>query len=320
MTENTKIEWADHTFNPWWGCTEVSPGCDHCYARTWAKRYGLDVWGKGVPRRTFGPKHWAEPLKWNAAAARLGIRQSVFCASMADLGDVDAPEGELPRLFALIKATPWLDWLLLTKRPQELARRLPEDWGEGYPNVWLGTSVESPEYIWRAAALLKVPARVRFLSCEPLLGPVDLLNDCPACEGTGGGYTPENECRSCHGDGRLIGGINWVIVGGESGPGARPMDVAWARSLVAQCQSAGVAVFVKQLGHWPVTSHALSRPDESCPAEWLGRWDRDKLPGRCAHLVRLKSAKGGDMAEWPADLRVREFPLSDGRGSDEVLS
>lgn len=291
MTENTKIEWADHTFNPWWGCTEVSPGCDHCYARTWAKRYGLDVWGKGVARRTFGPKHWAEPLKWNAAAEREGVRRRVFCASMADLGDVDAPAGELARLFALIRLTPWLDWLLLTKRPQELARRLPGDWGRGYPNVWLGTSVESPEYIWRASALLKVPATVRFLSCEPLLadlGQIDMFFY--------SGYEPAETDV-----------IHWVIVGGESGPGARPCDVGWIRSIVAQCQAAGTAVFVKQLGAKPYAR--LEPPYAGAPPMDIGRtytFDRDAQASVVQY--KLRDRKGGDMAEWPADLRIREFP------------
>jgi protein gp37 len=297
VTENTKIEWADHTFNPWWGCTEVSPGCDHCYARTWAKRYGLDVWGKGVARRTFGPKHWVEPLKWNAAAEREGVRRRVFCASMADLGDVAAPAGELARLFALIRLTPWLDWLLLTKRPQELARRLPEDWGKkGYENVWLGTSVESQEYVWRLEALLKIKARVRFVSAEPLLGPV-LLDDeitsyltCRGNEDTSDGAG----CFAFESYGKHFKGIDWVIVGGESGAGARPCDLGWVRSIVGQCQAAAVPVFVKQLGTKPYRRGFTLDP--------VG----DSEPHTA--MLKLKDAKGGDPGEWPEDLRVREFP------------
>ncbi|MCI0671755.1 MAG: phage Gp37/Gp68 family protein, partial [Myxococcaceae bacterium] len=175
MGAETEISWTHSTFNPWWGCTRVSPGCDHCYAESFDRRVGGAHWGKGVPRRTFGDKHWGEPLKWNAAAAKAGERRRVFCASMADVFDAEAPDGALERLWALIRATPALDWLLLTKRPGRIRHSLPADWGDGYPNVWLGTTVEDQERAeQRIPVLLDVPARVHFLSCEPLLGPVDV--------------------------------------------------------------------------------------------------------------------------------------------------
>ena len=135
MAEKTGISWTHHTFNPWWGCTKVSPGCKNCYAETFASRYGFDVWGPGKARRTFSLAHWEEPLKWNRDAELAGERRRVFCASMADVFEAEAPAGELARLWALIRLTPWLDWLLLTKRAERIAESLPDDWGEGYPNV-----------------------------------------------------------------------------------------------------------------------------------------------------------------------------------------
>lgn len=289
MSAGSKIEWTDHTFNPWWGCTKVSPGCDHCYAETQARRWGTK-WGTDAERRTFGADHWAEPLAWNAAAEREGKRRRVFCASMADLFEPDAPAGELARLWALIRVTPWLDWQLLTKRPQFIAKNLPDDWGAGYPNVWLGTSVESQDYAWRIEKLLAVPAVVRFLSCEPLLGPLDFSL-----------VTHGEDWREVQAlDPRPGLGLHWVIFGGESGPGARPLDVAWIRDGVAQCRAAGVPVFVKQLGAKPYEEHGPPAAVEIARRTGAGPV--------VAFFPRLADRKGGDMAEWPADLQVREFP------------
>jgi protein gp37 len=178
MGEQTAIAWTDHTFNPWWGCTRVSPGCEHCYAETFAKRVGQDVWGKNADRRFFGDKHWAEPIKWNAKAAQSGRRERVFCASMADVFE-DRPElaEHRARLFDLIMfETPWLDWQLLTKRPQNVLDMVPPRWLDahayygtnGWPaNCWIGTTVEDQERAdERIPWLLSIPAAVRFLSCE----------------------------------------------------------------------------------------------------------------------------------------------------------
>ena len=222
MGEHSKIEWTDHTFNPWWGCVRVSPACQHCYAETFSKRVGLDVWGVGESRRFFGAKHWQEPRKWNAAAQRAGVRARVFCASMADVFE-DRADLVQPRadLFVLIDDTPWLDWLLLTKRPEHIERLMPAYWGNGvWPNVWLGATVEDSLRESRIEALRSAPAVVRFLSCEPLLASV----------------APN------------LAGIQWVICGGESGHGARPMRVEWARSLRDRCVDAGVAFHFKQWG------------------------------------------------------------------------
>lgn len=239
MSKNTKIEWATHTFNCWWGCIEVSPACDNCYARTFAKRTGHDVWGPAgeTGRRFFGDKHWAEPLKWNADAARLGERHRVFCASMADVFEQNAAlDAERGRLWALIEATPQLDWLLLTKRPQNIRRMVPPGWLETpRPNVWYGTTVENQHYAdQRIPILLAVPAVVRFLSMEPLLGPVELSDVTKRSDAVQQLGTP------------AMSGIHWVITGGESGPHFRPADPDWYRSLRDQCVAAGVAFHFKQ--------------------------------------------------------------------------
>jgi protein gp37 len=180
--QNSKIEWTDHTFNPWWGCQRVSPGCEHCYAETLARRYNFKVWGpaKTTSRRMMSNNYWKQPLKWNKAAKAAGVRPRVFCASMADVFE-DHPELHEPRirLFDLMDECQHLDWLLLTKRPENVrdmllaAARPP-----GFPRrVWIGTSVEDQRRAdERIPHLLNIPARVRFLSCEPLLGPVDLSN------------------------------------------------------------------------------------------------------------------------------------------------
>lgn len=221
MGFNSKIEWTTHTFNPWWGCTKVSDGCKFCYAQLLSNRYGHDVWGEGKQRRLLSENHWQQPLKWNAEAERQHIRYRVFCASMADVFEEEAPTGQLERLWGLIRQTPHLDWQILTKRPHRIAANLPIDWGTGYGNVWLGTSVEDSRVTDRIADLASVPARVHFLSLEPLIGPLPNL---PLTD------------------------IDWVIVGGESGPRARPVAQEWIIDIREQCRSAHVAFFFKQWG------------------------------------------------------------------------
>lgn len=224
MAHDTPIECAHHTHNPWWGCTKVNQDCEHCYAWHFASvRLGLPIWGPGADRRFFNDKHWDEPLRWNRKAEARSERHRVFCASMADVFE-DRPDlqPQRRRLWKLISATPHLDWLLLTKRPGNIPEMFPWFWND-HPqqNVWLGTTSGHQ----KAAAqfikqLTKVPARVHFLSVEPLLEQVRLD----------------------------LSGIDWVICGGESGPKARPMNPDWARSVRDQCQAAGVAFFFKQWG------------------------------------------------------------------------
>ncbi len=239
MGQNSRIEWTHHTFNPWWGCVKVSPACKYCYAETWSKRVGVEVWGKQAERRFFSEHHWREPFKWNRHAAQSGIRRRVFCASMADVfenrRDLDPWRS---KLWPMIEATPWLDWLLLTKRPQHIGRLSP--WRDNWPrNVWLGATAENQRFAnERIDRLMEYPAAVRFASCEPLLGDLDLTS----------WLAP-----------RKIGrGLNWVIAGGESGAKSRPMSPAWAESLRDQCEAAGVPFHFKQWGHWGPQTHGPS--------------------------------------------------------------
>ena len=230
MAENSSIEWTDHTFNPWWGCSKVSPACDNCYAELWAKRVGHRVWGSLAERRFFSDAHWNEPLAWNEEAGIRRKRERVFCASMADVFERRSElHPQRARLWKLIEQTPWLDWLLLTKRAQNVGAMIP--WNKKWPvNVWLGTTVESQRFAEkRLPFLLKHPATVRFLSCEPLLGPLDLSS----------WFRREG-----------FHAIDWIIAGGESGPRSRAMLPAWPRMLRDQCQSAGVPFHFKQWGHW----------------------------------------------------------------------
>ena len=229
MGAETAIAWTDHTFNPWWGCVNVSPGCDNCYAESFAKRVGQDLWGKQADRRFFGDKHWDQPLKWKGR---------VFCASMADVFEPKlslAPHRS--RLWKLIEATPHLTWQLLTKRPEQVPLKVPERWLSDWPaHVWLGTTVEDQQRAdLRIPRLLEIPAQVRFLSCEPLLGPVSFR---------WAKWAPVR--NAWHLD--SLKGIHWVIVGGESGPKHRPLDLNNARAIRDQCAAAGVPFFFKQVG------------------------------------------------------------------------
>jgi protein gp37 len=252
MGENSKIEWTDHTFNPWWGCTRVGPGCDHCYAATWAKRAGEgDLW-EGRRRRT-KEANWRQPLRWNREAAAAGRRARVFCASMADVFDNVVDPQWRADLMQLVLETPNLDWLLLTKRVGNVERMIAEagdliDYGEGWQslwgqgrwpdNVWLGATVVNQEEADRdIPKLLATPARVRFLSIEPMLGPIDLSRWLEP-----GGLNTDL--------GLSNPGVDWVIVGGESGYDARPMHPAWAREIRDQCAAAGVPFLFKQWGEW----------------------------------------------------------------------
>lgn len=266
MAENTKIEWAHHTFNPWIGCTKVSPACDHCYAEAdFATRRKVVQWGAGQPRKHTAPSTWAQPLRWNAEAERLGVRYRVFCASLADVFDNEVPKEWRVELWELIQATPQLDWLLLTKRVGNVFSMLPDGWAfqnAPWPNVWIGASITSQAEADRdILKLLAVPAAKRFLSMEPLLGPVD-LTDVPM-PGSGHGhheYSPIITGNALRRAEWRRPSIDWVIVGGESGPNARPMHPDWARSLREQCQAAGVPFLFKQWGEWiPASQSAAAR-------------------------------------------------------------
>lgn len=316
----TSIEWCDYTFNPWRGCTKVSPGCENCYAETMSKRNPsvLGEWGPQGARVVAAESYWKQPILWNKRAQCYGPGKScpgecywcangrerprVFCASLADV--FEGPE-TMPaeswqiiraariRLLRLIVATPNLDWLILTKRPENVtpmlsdigscvdtydAEAMSKAW---HSRVWLGTSVEDQQRAdERIPHLLATAAAIRFISAEPLLGPVNLSQWLD----TGADYYGQREWKPQ---------LDWVIVGGESGHGARPLNIEWVRSIVAQCKSAGTACFVKQLGARAIDPATLGLALIS-----------NNRHGKSF----LRDRKGGDMSEWPEDLRVREFP------------
>lgn len=255
MAENSKIEWTHHTFNPWEGCTKIGPGCDHCYAETRNNRFGGGNWGPGAPRRKTSQSNWQQPIKWNKQAAASGVRYRVFCASLADVFDNEVDPQWRAELFLLIKQTPNLDWLLLTKRIGNARAMLPDDWGRGYPNVWLGATVVNQEELNRdAAKLTSTPARFRFLSVEPMLGPINLTKVMRTERGSDWTYCDNPlEGRIANKCGAFIDPtevIDWVICGGESGTGARPMHPEWARALRDQCAEYGTKYLFKQWGEW----------------------------------------------------------------------
>lgn len=249
MAENTKIEWADHTFNPWLGCTKVSPACDNCYAESWSQRFHGPIWGAGQPRRRTSPQTWRQPIKWDDYARQHGVRHRVFCASLADVFDAEVSQQWRHDLFAMIRQTPNLDWLLLTKRPKLMA-----EYAAMFPlpvNVWAGTTVENQSMAeLRIPYLLQTKATVRFLSCEPLLGPIDfnaLSDDVENLNALSG--LRENPFGAIV-TRRMGSKIDWVIAGGESGPNARPSHPDWFRSLRDQCEAAGTAFHFKQWGEF----------------------------------------------------------------------
>lgn len=306
MSENSKIEWCKHTWSPWRGCTKVSPGCTNCYADATAKRNpkSLGVWGPNGKRVVNAD--WKAPLKWNRQAEKAGERWRIFPSMCDPFEDFDGAVtncdsttlwacekcghviatsadsacdcreyrrmtlADVRRQFVnLLYKTPSLDWLVLTKRPENALRMLAEatlyavpnpSLPYPQPNLWVGTSVENSDFYCRIDALRAVPAAIRFLSLEPLLGPLPNLN---------------------------LDGIHWVIIGGESGPKARPCNAPWIRDIVRQCKAASIPAFVKQLGKHPIFSIH----------EGIGRWNPD-----------ITDPKGGDWNEWPEALRVREFP------------
>jgi protein gp37 len=360
MGKETGIEWCSHTFNSWIGCTKIAVGCARCYAEAdMDTRRGRVKWGPHGTRSRTSDSYWKQPLRWNREAEATGERKRVFCASLADVFEewdgpiVDSkgqvlyrwPDGsytsnvfspatpserlatmdDLRRdLFRLIDATPWLDWLLLTKRPERIRELWPprvlvhnadgqghDDMTNYRENVWLGCSISIQADADRnLPELLKCRdlAPVLFVSAEPLLEDIDFRQsfkdgshrnyldgqfyDLP-CTGVGG--YPDFTAKTVE---PSLSRIHWVIVGGESGPHARPCDLAWVRSLVQQCKTAGTPAFVKQLGARPVEGLCMRFTDgpRTHLAEQVGQW------------LKLADSKGGNWFEWPADLRVRQFP------------
>lgn len=250
MGETTGIEWCDSTFNAWWGCVEVSEQCRHCYARIFARSKGQDVWGPLARRRFLSEDYWKNLGRWNGKAMAEGRRWKVFCGSMCDIAEIllpdhpDADDMHAARqaLFQQVTRTPFLIYLFVTKRPENLPRLVPKEWLLAPPHnvcylTSVGTQADAEKQI---PALLRMPARVHGVSCEPLLGKLNL--------------------RPVLGPDR----VNWVIGGGESGPLARPTDLEWAQDLLSQCSVASVPFFWKQWGEW------LPVPYEEAD-EWEGR-------------------------------------------------
>lgn len=248
MSKETGIAWADHTFNPWIGCAKVSAGCDHCYAARYGKRYHVP-WTADGARRVTASSTWRQVAGWNAAARKAGVRRRVF-PSLCDIFDTAAPRQTREAFWSLVARTPDLDWLLLTKRPQNVMKLLPENWGTGWPNVWLGVSAEDQAAAdLRIPHLLLLPAKVRFVSIEPMIGPVQLrwvrntgteVTDALVGHVVSTQFTVNSPV--------IVPKLDWVILGGETGPGARRMEMAWARSVAYDCSTAGVPFFFKQWG------------------------------------------------------------------------
>lgn len=245
MGEVTGISWTDHTFNPWWGCTKVSPGCDNCYAEAFDKRVGGAHWGKGEPRRTFGDKHWNEPIRWNRQAEKEGRKHRVFCASMADVMDDESPEGERERLWKLINETPNLQWQLLTKRPHRYERYLPAEFKHN--NVWYGATAENQEFFdvrWPILCELVIQrGGIAWISYEPAIGPLSIVQS-PL---TGFYYNVRPD---------------WIIFGGESGNNRRECYRAWADRLKDECAISDCSFFVKQMGGRTPTEGKVAIPPE----------------------------------------------------------
>lgn len=304
MGQNSSIEWTDHTFNPWKSCSRISPGCEHCYAEAMANRFGWG-WGPTAERKRTSAENWRKPYRWRKGARERGVRARVFCASVADIFDDHPSIAQEWRdlLWTTIQDTgDWLDWLLLTKLPQNILKLWP--WGIQPPKqVWIGTSVESEEYTKRIPYILEIKATVRFVSYEPALGPVKwarwISGNCTTC---GEPCREYHETTSIHfpcGFERTRG-IDWLIVGGESGHAARPMNVEWIKEVIDAGMAFNIPVFVKQFGAMPYHS------DERFAA--VSKHVDNGVLWRPLELIQLRSKKGGDMDEWPAWARVREFP------------
>jgi protein gp37 len=315
MGDRSKIQWTNATWNCIRGCSRVSRGCEHCYAERIAARFsapglpyeGLAIIKNGDPRWTgevrFIEERLQDPIRWKRP-------RMIFVNSMSDLFHEKVQDNWISQIFSVMEQAPQHTFQILTKRPQRMREWMLKYYGwliekpwpglKNFSHVWLGVSVEDQETAdKRIPLLLETPAAVRWVSYEPALGPVDFNNhlfiaECDVC---GNRANPEGTIehgRGCYTQSEDGGGtsfeghgtkLNWLVVGGESGPEARPFDLRWARDTIRQCKAAGVACFVKQLGSDPFDSSQPGRP----------------------HL-KFTHGHAGDMSEWPEDLRVQEFP------------
>lgn len=277
MAEKTKIQWTDHTCNFWVGCERVSPGCTNCYMFRDQKRYGNDP---SVVRRT-KPATFNKPLLWSKKLEP-GEQRRVFTCSWSDFFIKEADEWR-PDAWDIIRKTPNLIYQILTKRPGLIAKRLPKDWGNGWDNVWLGVSAEDQQWFDRRwSALERIPAKTRFVSYEPALGPVS-VRDFLAKPGNGHCEVPD-----------------WVIVGGESGGGARHFDPAWADTIIQEGDDLGFKTFVKQVGKCPILREEDGWPKGTKPIF---------KEGYNLAFAKLNDKKGGNMDAWPESIRRRDYPV-----------
>lgn len=296
MAENTKIEWVDHTFNPWIGCTRIIGGpegsaCDNCYAASMSHRRGWARFEAGAPRKRTTAAYWRQPLLWNKKAAAAGRRAKVFGPSLADPYDAEIGDEWRNDYMDVIEACPWLDFILLTKRPQVALkfhqhRKVPD-------NLWPGITAENQKMLeLRAPVILQIPARVHVLSAEPVLGPLDLehvaVPDREAGKYAGHGHT--FNALQGQGDLTLFSAphqFGWVIAGGESGPKARPSHPDWFRSLRRQCRDAEVPFFFKQWGEWTPGENVKRTAGTVRTATWFGgtwSFDREDLATNDGHV------------------------------------
>ena len=306
MAEFTNISWCDSTFSPWIGCTKVGPGCDHCYAEAQDKRFGGAHWGPGAARQRTTPAYWRNLRKWNAKAADFWVehrrQRRVFIASQADVFDNEvSPDWRLD-LFDEVRGCHDLEIIIVTKRVGNVGKMTPN--GVLPRNVILLATVcnqdEADRDIPKLLALKTtgVAAHVG-LSIEPMLGPVDLRHT-PA-PGVWRDWLT-GECKGFAADYSDLPRLDWIICGAESGPNARPMRLEWFRDLLAQCRAAGVPFFGKQLGPKCIMDRADAVQAVALGAGWEGR------AGHASGIVTLRNRKGADLIEWPADLRVQDFP------------
>lgn len=333
MGEATKIQWTDYTFNPWIGCAKVHTGCLHCYAEAdMGIRRKRVVWGDGVngTRSRTADDYWKQPYKWNREAEAAGVRAKVFCSSLADIFE-DRNELSAWRkdLFKVIDDTPDLDWQLLTKRPENILKFWPSRDDYQYvaeagalnefpmhrrDNVWLGTSVSNQVTANKLVPdLLKCRdlCPILFLSCEPLIGRFSIETWLPSEDGFVA-YTGNGPRHVLDG----AAAIDWVIVGGESGPKARMCDPDWINRIVEQCFFSNVPVFVKQMGQNCVTRNDSFGCEEEFPGNFPEESNvehdiygfREEDQGADCR-VHFSDKKGGDPDEWPPALRVRQFPI-----------
>lgn len=317
------ISWTEQTWNPLRGCSKVSEGCRNCYAMSVAARFsGAGQPYEGLAHRVGGKAQWTneiklvddhlfDPLRWTKP-------RMIFVNSMSDLFHEQVPEWFIDKVFGVMATAKHHTYQVLTKRPERMRdyflsleqHRHESETGPTLPNVWLGVSIEDQKTAdERIPFLINTPAAVWWVSYEPALGPIDfskwLFSECPDCEGKGGGrnFTAASlddglwDCDRCEGTGRVSNpDISWIVVGGESGPGARPFDLQWARQTVSQCCEAEVPVFCKQMGSNPVQRVVYGASS---------MLDTEKVN---LEPVRLKDRKGGDPEEWPEDIRVRQWP------------